>query len=307
MRPTGPGTGSRHFYTGAIMRAFRFWAGAATAAALVAAGAAPAQAGRADIDGDGIPNRWERSHGLNPYRAADALRDPDSDRLTNRAEYRLRIRIRDEDSDNDGHDDGDEVRDGFGSTDVDDRDSNNDGQLDGQEDADRDGVANEDEDDSREACRFDDDDRDHDSVDDEDENELRLLVGDADSDDDGVRDGSEDRDHDGESNEDEDDSADDACDGDGDGDGEDDEDENDRLGSISSFDTDTGVLIVTLYAGGEFTGVVTENTEVDFEDEVEHDGDEPEATVDNLQAGVVVAEIEIDDDGTVEEVEIYQS
>jgi hypothetical protein len=282
------------------------WVGAAAAAAMVATFAAPAQARGTDVDGDGIPNRWERTHGMNPQRAADALRDFDVDRLTNRAEYRLRIRIRDEDSDNDGHDDGDEVRDGLRSTDVDDRDTDGDGRLDGDEDADRDGVDNEDEDDAREACALDDDDRDRDSVDDEDENELALQVRDGDSDDDGVSDGEEDDDADGESNEDEDDSAGDDCDGDRDGDGEDDEDERDLIGTIDSFDG--AVLTVNLTGGGQVVGRVSSDTEVDFEDQAESNEDDGEdATVDDLRPGVEVAELEYDDKtGDLEEVEIYQ-
>jgi hypothetical protein len=282
------------------------WIGAAAAAAMVATFAAPAQASRTDIDGDGIPNRWERTHGMNPQRAADALRDFDQDRLTNRAEYRLRIRIRDEDSDNDGHDDGDEIRDGRPSTDVDDRNTDDDRLLDGDEDADRDGVDNEDEDDAREGCRLDDDDADGDNVDDEDENELDLQVGDSDSDDDGVRDGEEDEDEDGESNEDEDDSDWDDCDGDRDGDGEEDEDERDLIGAIESFDGTT--LVVNLAGGGQAVGRVGSDTEIDFEDQVEsHDVDEEDASIEDLRPGVEVAELEYDDEtGDLEEVEIYQ-
>ena len=283
---------------------------AAGAAALVAAFAAPAQASRADVDGDGIPTRWERSHGLDPHRAADALRDLDHDRLTNRAEFRLDVRIRDEDTDNDGIDDGDEVRDGLRSTDVDDADTDGDHVLDGDENADHDALDNEDEDDTRESCAFDDDDSDHDSVDDEDENELGLRVGDRDSDDDGVSDGNEvEDDNGGLANEDLDDSVNDDCDGDRDHDGEDDEDEQDMLGVIASFEN--GVLMVTLAGGGEVSGVVTDDTEVDFDNSGHgnHNGDEDNgdqaATTDVLQPGVKVAEIEFDDKtGDIEEIEL---
>jgi hypothetical protein len=290
------------------MRTVGPWLGAVTAVALVGAFATPAQASRGDVDGDGISNRWERSHALDPHRAADALRDPDHDRLTNLAEYRLRLRIRDEDSDNDGMDDGDEVRDGLRSTGVDDADTNNDGEVDGDENADHDGLDNEDEDDARESCLFDDDDADHDSVDDEDENELGLRSGDDDSDDDGIHDGNEvEDDNDGVANEDLDDSDRDDCDGDRDDDGEDDEDERDLVGAIASYDATSGVLVVSTTWGEPVTGVVTEDTEIDFEDEVEaEDGDEPEATTDDLRAGVRVADIEFDDKtGDLEEIEIY--
>ncbi|MBA2715951.1 MAG: hypothetical protein H0U51_02670 [Propionibacteriales bacterium] len=46
----------------------------------------PAQAA-SDADGDGMPNIWEASHGLNPQQA-NAKGDPDRDRLRNIAEYR---------------------------------------------------------------------------------------------------------------------------------------------------------------------------------------------------------------------------
>ncbi|MDQ4006736.1 MAG: hypothetical protein M3211_01410 [Actinomycetota bacterium] len=283
------------------------WVATAAAAALIATVAPGAHAaGVRDADRDGIPNSWERTHAMNPHRAADALRDFDHDRLTNLREYRLRIRIRDEDSDNDGMDDGDEVRDDYRSTDVDDRNTDDDPLLDGDEDADRDDVDNEDEDDVRESCLFDDDDRDGDSVDDEDENELHLEVGERDADGDRIGDGAEDHDNDGESNEDEDDSDDDACDGDRDDNGEDDEDENDVFGFITSYDAGTGVLEVTTRSGSTMSVQVTDDTEIDFEcqDEIA-EGDEPEATIADLQAGVKVAEIELDDDGSLEEVEIY--
>jgi hypothetical protein len=265
--------------------------------------AASASAAGTDADRDGIPNRWERTHGMNPFRAADAGQDFDRDGLANVREYRLGSLLRDEDTDNDGHDDGDEVTDGYRNTDVDDSDTNSNGTRDGDEDSDRDGVDNEDEDDADESCRDDDDDRDGDSVDDEDENELDLRPGVADSDDDGTLDGDEDHDEDGQANEDDDDSDDDACRGDHDGDGESDEDENDVLGTIASYDATTGTLVVTAAgtAGYTATGVVTDETEIDFEDadgdESEHeDVDERQATTADLVAGVVVAELEFEDD-----------
>jgi hypothetical protein len=238
---------------------------------------------------------------MRPFYAADARADFDHDGLRNLDEYRQGGLPRDEDTDNDGHDDGDEVKDGFRSTDIDDADTDNDGERDGDEDADRDRVDNEDEDDSREVCRADDDDRDRDDVSDEDENELGLSATDADRDNDGVLDGDEDRDQDGEANEDEDDVSNDSCSGDLDGDGESDEDESDRLGTIASFDGST--LVVTSAAGYQISGVVTQDTEVEFEDS----GD-TEATTTDLQPDVVVAELEFDDEtGAIEEIEIYQN
>ncbi len=297
------------------MRISRGLAAAAVTALLVTgAASAPAHAA-GDADGDGIPTRWETNHGMDPLKAADALADFDKDGLKNLGEYRKDGLLRDEDTDNDGHDDGDEVKDGLRTTDIDDADTDDDATKDGDEDADRDGVANEDEDDAAETCRADDDDRDGDDVDNEDENELGSSVGDADSDDDGVADGDEDGDEDGESNEDEDDAVNDDCNGDQDGDGESDEDEGDTMGIIASFDAATGELVITGAGGYVITGVVTEDTEINFE---EADGDESEdsddqfedreATTADLMPGTSVAELEFDDEtGTLEELEIYQS
>jgi hypothetical protein len=41
----------------------------------------------ADADEDGIPNDWERAHGLNPLDSQDAFPDTDGDGLTNGQEY----------------------------------------------------------------------------------------------------------------------------------------------------------------------------------------------------------------------------
>ena len=286
-----------------IRRTTGIGAGLATIFATALMSAPPATAGGNDSDGDGMPNRWERAHGLRVHQA-DAGKDPDHDQLSNLKEYLRDALPQDEDSDNDGHDDGDEVHDDSRSTDVDDSDSDDDGTEDGDEDSDRDGEDNEDEDDASENCRADDDDRDEDSVDDEDENELRILVHDADSDDDGIDDGDEDRDEDGESNEDEDDSDLDECDGDEDGDGEDDEDSDDVMGTITGYDSTTMVLTVqprTSELAMEFN--LTDETEVEWDDHSGPGGGD--ASTDDLQVGVRVVELEIEDDeGTVEEIEI---
>lgn len=261
----------------------------------VTLGLSAAHAAASDRDGDGMANRWERSHGLNPG-VANARGDKDSDGLTNIAEYRLRIDPTDEDSDGDGHDDKDEVRDGFRSTQVRDADTDNDGRLDGDEDADRDGIANEDEDDSREACRFDDDDLDDDHVDDEDENELRLDEDDLDSDNDGIEDGDEDRDGDGLANEDLDDDAEDACGRD------DDEDLEDVLGTIIDFDPATWTLVIDSRTVGALSFKVTTETEIEVEG-----ADEDGSTAD-LVPGTLVAEVDVDGEtGALEEIELYGS
>lgn len=47
---------------------------------------APLNPNRADSDGDGLPDAWERDHGTDPLRA-DAAADPDGDGFTNAAEF----------------------------------------------------------------------------------------------------------------------------------------------------------------------------------------------------------------------------
>ena len=256
--------------------------------------ASPAEAARADRDGDGMPNRWERSHGLNPDRA-DARADKDDDALSNLAEFRRGGHPADEDSDNDGHDDGDEVRDGTRSTQLDDRDSDDDGVRDGDEDSDDDGVDNEDEDDALESCDDDDDDSDSDAISDEDENDFGFRVGDDDSDDDGLPDGDEDSDDDGQSNEDDDDSEDDSCD-------DDSEDLDDLLGPIVSYDGSSGQLVIDSIAVGPLTFVVTEDTEIEFDSSGSGSG--YDGGVDDLTVGTVVVEVDLEDDGTLEEIEL---
>ncbi len=282
----------------------RFTLALMMAVAIVAMVAGPALAAT-DSDRDGMPNRWERNHGLNPL-LANAKGDADHDGLANVAEYRNQADPKDEDTDNDGADDRDEVR--IFDTEPDDRDSDDDSRIDGHEDDDRDGTKNEDEDDLVEGCRGDDDDRDHDGIADEDENELRLGAGDADSDNDGVIDGDEDRDRDGVSNEDEDDDDEvgDNCAGDRDGDGERDEDDDDRLGTILSFDAATGLLEIQSVNGPIVSVTVGADTEIEFDD----DSDGPELESDeashaDLVAGRGVAEVEFDEDtGLAEEIEL---
>jgi len=221
-----------------------------------------AHAAARDSDRDGMPNEWERAHDLSPYHA-NAGGDPDRDRLVNLREYRRHTDPRREDTDRDGVDDGDEVR-VFGSN-PGDPDGDDDGKRDGDEDKDHDGTKNEDEDDPKEPCGADDDDSDHDGVANEDENEQDTLPGDPDSDDDGVKDGDEDADDDGVENEDEDDSSDDACEGDRDKDGVDEEDENDAMGTVVSFDAETGVLVIQTEEG-QLVGTVTGETEFFWSD-----------------------------------------
>jgi hypothetical protein len=120
------------------------------AALLVLPGVAVAK----DRDGDKLPDRWEKQHGLSTS-SASAKGDPDGDGLTNRQEFRCHTKPHaadsdrdrredaDEDPDRDRVDNGNEMAEG---TRPFDRDSDNDGTRDGREDPDRDRLVNAGED-----------------------------------------------------------------------------------------------------------------------------------------------------------------
>lgn len=165
-------------------------------------------AGRRDSDDDGMPNRWETSHGTDPNKK-DAAANPDHDHLDNIGEFRNRTEPLDPDTDSDGIDDGDEIK--TFSTDPTIPDSDQDGTLDGDEDHDDDGIANEDDDDLAEKCNSDDFDADTDGLDDEDENDRATDPARADTDGDGTVDGHEDSDGNGVTDEDDDDATTDFC------------------------------------------------------------------------------------------------
>jgi hypothetical protein len=67
--------------------------------------AVPGVAVAKDMDHDGLPDRWERRHGLSTHHNS-AGRDNDRDRVDNRNEYREHTDPRDRDSDNDRKRDG---------------------------------------------------------------------------------------------------------------------------------------------------------------------------------------------------------
>jgi hypothetical protein len=69
---------------------------------------AGAMASSRDSDRDGMPNRWEKRHGLKVHKQ-DARGDKDRDGLKNLAEYRLGTDPRNVDSDDDGVKDGRDV------------------------------------------------------------------------------------------------------------------------------------------------------------------------------------------------------
>ena len=73
----------------------------------------------ADDDGDGIPNNWEDTHGLNKSDPSDASEDPDLDDLDNLGEYNNGTDPHNSDTDGGGENDGSETMDGLGLFDQD--------------------------------------------------------------------------------------------------------------------------------------------------------------------------------------------
>ena len=73
----------------------------------------PPPAGNNDQDGDGMPDDWEKAHGLNPQDKTDATKDPDHDELTNLVEYQIGSDPQKYDTDGDGMPDGWEYRHGL--------------------------------------------------------------------------------------------------------------------------------------------------------------------------------------------------
>lgn len=65
-----------------------------------------------DLDGDHLPDAWERAHGLNPLDPADAAADLDGDGLSNEQEFMLGTDPQNPDSDGDGVPDGAETLEG---------------------------------------------------------------------------------------------------------------------------------------------------------------------------------------------------
>ena len=85
-----------------------------------------------DTDGDGMPDGWEVSYGLNATNASDATRDSDNDGLTNLQEYEYHTDPTNPDTDGDGMPDGWEVSYGLNATNA----------IDAGTDLDGDGLTN---------------------------------------------------------------------------------------------------------------------------------------------------------------------
>lgn len=66
-----------------------------------------------DQDEDNIPDFWEKKHNLDPDKADDAQEDNDSDQLNNLEEYQYDTDPNNPDTDDDGHQDGEEVKNGY--------------------------------------------------------------------------------------------------------------------------------------------------------------------------------------------------
>lgn len=112
----------------------------------------------------------------------------------------------------------------------------------------------------------------------------------------------EDSDNDGTSDEDDDDSSDDSCSSD-----------HDLYGTIASFDPATGTLVIDTVLGAQATYVVTLDTEIEFEDHgSDGQGDDDSrqdeyGTTADLVPGALVEEVELNLDGSLEEIELLRS
>lgn len=289
-------------------RTFRY-AGRSSVIGVMLMGMMGGSAQAADVNRDGLPDAWERAHGLSlsydqrfadqdrdglnnlyefrsstdPKRVdsdrdgrGDGREDADGDRLTNAQEQRLRTRSNDPDSDDDGRpdyvEDNDSDRLGNGlelaiGTNPVDADTDNDGVTDADEDSDGDNL----------------------------ENDEEFLSGtkpaDSDSDDDGILDGNEDRDGDGVDNDDEFALGTDPRDSDSDDDGV--QDGAESAGTIVSFDGTT--LVITQLDGSTLSAPVAASIVVEADDCDTFRDNDGEGTLADLQPGVVLSEVEIDE------------
>jgi hypothetical protein len=210
--------------------------------------------------------------------AAAGGRDSNNDRIPDRWEKKhglsLHVKQTNRDQDRDGLKNLGEFR---AKTDPRDDDTDNDGTEDGDED------------------------RDHDRVDNANEVREHTNPSDKDSDDDGKSDGREDAEHDGLVNAAEDRTGNDPIDKDTDNDGTEDGDEN--AGTVGSYNSSTGELVINLSGGGTVTGKVDSSTDIscntEDEDENENDNDDGDADDDAEDSRVRASDHgdnELDDD-----------
>ena len=136
-------------------------------------------------------------------------------------------------------------------------------------------------------------DQDRDKVDNLNEFQEGTNPRDKDSDNDGVPDGREDADHDGLNNMGEDETANLPNDQDTDNDGVGDDQEN--AGMIASFDGTT--LVINLAGGGQVSGTVDANTEIECESEDQHEADDNSGPGENSGPGQATTSSEGSDDG----------
>lgn len=259
---------------------FAFYIGVVPTAAMAKGGS----------DHDGLPQRWERRHGTNPN-VHDAGLDLDSDRLTNRGEFKFHTDPRDADSDDDGFMDGEEVRtlhtnpneaDGENSDEeaCDDDDGAEADDDDGAEDADEPGDI--DEIDDAEGAEDDDTEEEDEGTEDDDEDEAEDEAEDEDEAGDvDVNDEDEADEDDAEECEDEDE---------GDDDGEDEQ----VVATIESYNSSTGRLTLKTTDDRTVTGIVTDDTELEWES-LDGSESESEASTSDLDPGQKVADYEFED------------
>lgn len=246
---------------------------AAAGLVLLLASATPALAKAADRNHNKIPDKWERKYHLSTKKST-AKKDTDHDGLNNRNEYLAGTSPRKKDSNRNGVRDGLEDRDDDGlvnlaevlaKTSIRNEDTDGDGDLDSEEDPDGDGLNNAQE----FACGT---------------HPLR-----ADSDWDGVGDGAEDADGDGSCNSREYEYGTDPRNRDSDYDGT--LDGAELSGVVTSWDPDTGVMILTASdaAHTRYTVVVSFETALEW---VGQEFEDEDPMMEDITEGMTVSRLE---------------
>lgn len=244
----------------------------------------PAVASAADVNKDGIPDRWEKRNNLS-LNVNQAKRDQDRDGLNNLYEYKSGTKPRDADTDNDGKGDASEDADSDKLLNVQEQksltsptrvDSDGDGTTDVNDNQDADGLENGEEFITNTNPRS------------------------ADSDSDGVSDSAEDNDGDGVSNGDECSLGDDPNDSDSDDDGT--PDGNEKHGTVTSFDGTT--LVATLADGTTLTANLAVGAEVKADDAEKRGHHAASSSTAALVPGAVIKKIKLDGAGDITDIEL---